>query len=156
MQRDSSLEETLMLGGIEGRRRRGQQRRRWLGGITDSVVWANSGRQRRTGKPGVLQPMGWQRVGHDWETEQQQRLSPVMHVLIREGIRMHRDIRHEPAEWRPAGRGEKAAIHKLRTAVSPSTTLQMSWPWGLDSRTARPPIPICNPAFCSTWLWRPW
>ena len=37
MQRTDSLEETLMLGGIEGRRRRGQQRMRWLDGITDSM-----------------------------------------------------------------------------------------------------------------------
>ena len=37
MRRVDSLEETLMLGGIGGRRRRGQQRMRWLGGITDSV-----------------------------------------------------------------------------------------------------------------------
>ena len=37
MQRASSLEKTLMLGKIEGRRRRGQQRMRWLDGITDSV-----------------------------------------------------------------------------------------------------------------------
>ena len=37
MQRASSLEKTLMLGKIEGRRRRGRQRRRWLDGITDSV-----------------------------------------------------------------------------------------------------------------------
>ena len=37
MQRADSLEKTLMLGKIEGRRRRGQQRVRWLGGITDSV-----------------------------------------------------------------------------------------------------------------------
>ena len=37
MRRVDSLEETLMLGGIEGRRRRGQQRMRWLNGITDSV-----------------------------------------------------------------------------------------------------------------------
>ena len=35
-------------------------------------VWANSGTQRRTGKPGVLQFMGSQRVGHDLATEQQQ------------------------------------------------------------------------------------
>ena len=34
-QRPSSLEKTLILGRIEGRRRRGQQRRRWLDGITD-------------------------------------------------------------------------------------------------------------------------
>ena len=37
MQRSKSLEKTLMLGKIEGRRRRGQQRMRWLDGITDSM-----------------------------------------------------------------------------------------------------------------------
>ena len=37
MQRVDSLEKTLMLGGIGGRRRRGRQRMRWLGGITDSI-----------------------------------------------------------------------------------------------------------------------
>ena len=37
MQRTDSLEKTLMLGMIEGRRRRGRQRMRWLGGITDSM-----------------------------------------------------------------------------------------------------------------------
>ena len=37
MQRFDSLEKTLMLGGIEGRKRRGQQRMRWLDGITDSM-----------------------------------------------------------------------------------------------------------------------
>ena len=37
MQRVDSLENTLMLGGIGGRRRRGQQRMRWLDGITDSI-----------------------------------------------------------------------------------------------------------------------
>ena len=37
MQRTDSLEKTLMLGKIEGRRRRGRQRMRWLDGITDSM-----------------------------------------------------------------------------------------------------------------------
>ena len=37
MQRTDSLEKTLMLGKIEGRRKRGQQRMRWLDGITDSM-----------------------------------------------------------------------------------------------------------------------
>ena len=37
MRRVDSLQKTLMLGGIEGRRRRGQQRMRWLDGITDSM-----------------------------------------------------------------------------------------------------------------------
>ena len=37
MQRTDSLEKTLMLGNIEGRRRRGRQRRKWLDGVTDST-----------------------------------------------------------------------------------------------------------------------
>ena len=71
MWRTDSLEKTLMLGKIEGRRRRGQQRMRWLDGITTwwTWVWASSGSWWWTGKPGVLQSMGSQRVGHDWVTE---------------------------------------------------------------------------------------
>ena len=42
MQRADSLEKTLMLGKIEGKRRRGQQRMRWLDGITDSIVMSLS------------------------------------------------------------------------------------------------------------------
>ena len=42
MQRIDSLEKTLMLGKIEGRRRRGQQRMRWLDGITDSMALSSS------------------------------------------------------------------------------------------------------------------
>ena len=45
MQRADSLEKTLMLGKIEGRRRRGQQRMRWLDGITDSMDMGSSGIQ---------------------------------------------------------------------------------------------------------------
>ena len=64
MQRTDSLEKTLMLGKIEDRRRRGWQRMRWLDGITNQKtwIWANSRRSWKTGKPGVLQSMGSQRV----------------------------------------------------------------------------------------------
>ena len=57
------LEKTLMLGKIEGKRRRGQQRVRWLGSITNQLawIWENPGRWWRTEEPGVLQCMGWQR-----------------------------------------------------------------------------------------------
>ena len=44
LQRADSLEKTLMLGGIGGRRRRGQQRMRWLDGITDSIDMGLGGR----------------------------------------------------------------------------------------------------------------
>ena len=73
MQRADSLEKTLMLGKIEGRRRRGQQRMRWLDGITDLMDMSllNSGREERTAKPGVLQSMGSQKVRHNLTTEQQ-------------------------------------------------------------------------------------
>ena len=73
MWRTDSLEKILMLGKIEGGRRRGWQRMRWLDGITDSVSMSlsNLGRWWRTGKPGVLQSMGSQRVWHDLASEQQ-------------------------------------------------------------------------------------
>ena len=60
MWRADSLEKTLMLGKIEGRRRTGHQRMRLLDGITDSRTWVctNSRRWWRTGKPGVLRSMG--------------------------------------------------------------------------------------------------
>ena len=46
MQRTNSLEKTLMLGKIEGRRRRGRQRMRWLDGITDSMGMSLNGLQK--------------------------------------------------------------------------------------------------------------
>ena len=76
MSRADSLEKTLMLGKIEGRRRRGKQRMRWLVASPTqwTWVWVNSGSWWWTGRPGVLQSMGLQRVRHNWATELNWRL----------------------------------------------------------------------------------
>ena len=74
MWRTNSLEKPLMLGKIEGRRRRGQQGMRWLDGDTDSKDMSLSKLQTWwwTGKSSVLQSMRLQRVGQDFVTEKQQ------------------------------------------------------------------------------------
>ena len=70
-QRTDSFEKTLMLGKIEGRKRRGWQRMRWLDDITDTKVMILVGSRSWwwIWKSGMLLSVGSQRVGHDWMTE---------------------------------------------------------------------------------------
>ena len=71
MWRTDSFEKTLILGMIEGGRRRGWQRMRWLDGITYSMVMGLSKLRELVMDrvPGVLQSMGSERVGYNWATE---------------------------------------------------------------------------------------
>ena len=63
MWKADSLEKALILGKIEGKRKRGRQKMRWLAWLTQwTWIWTNSMRWWRIGKPGVLQSMGSQRV----------------------------------------------------------------------------------------------
>ena len=76
IQRADSLEKTLILGKIEGKRRRGQQKMRWLDSITDSMSINLSTLGEIVEDRGAWHAVvhGPQRVGHDFVTEQQQHL----------------------------------------------------------------------------------
>ena len=71
MRRANSLENTLMLGKLEGRSRRGRKRMRWVDGIIESMHMSSSKLREivEDREAWLLQSMGWQRVRHNLVTE---------------------------------------------------------------------------------------
>ena len=116
-----SLEKCLMLGKIEGRRRRVSRVRRWDGWMASPMqwtwTWVNFGRRWVRGRPGVLQSMRSQGVGHDWATEQQRQHS--MQYLGH----------------------QFSSVQFSHSVMSDSL-----WPHGLQH--TRPPCPLISPGVC--------
>ena len=101
MQRTDSLEKTLLLEKIEGRRRRGQQRiDGWMALLTLwTWVWVSSGSWWWTGKPGMQQSMGSKRVGHNWATELN--WAKILSVWRQDYVSLNLDTLPNPLGKRP-------------------------------------------------------
>ena len=99
MGRADSFEKTLMLGKIEGRRRGDD--RGWDGWMASPTqwtwVWVDSRSWWWTGRPGVLQSMGSQRVGHDWATEMNWKNKEYHGFCL--GIKVYKDRLVKLGNW---------------------------------------------------------
>ena len=129
MGRANSLEKTLRLGKIKGQKR--WDDRRWDGWVASASlwiwVWANPGRQWRTGKPSVLQSVGSQRVRYDWAIELQ--WDRGKKILCAENYKpLMKQIKGDINQWRKISCSwiESINIVKMTTVPKQSTNLMQS------------------------------
>ena len=117
MRRTDSLEKTLMLGKIEGRRRRGRQRMNsWMASLTQwTWVWGGSGSWWWTGKPSMLQCMGSQRVGHDWATELNWTVSSLLSLPLTLQCPYHPCRSSQITGWIPCVTGQLSTSYLFYT-----------------------------------------
>ena len=155
MQRAYSLEKTLMLGKIEAGEEGGRRWDDWMASLIQCTwVWANSGKQWRTWKPGMLQPMGLQR--HDWVTEQQQQFSnfsfqteqfkPLI-TQVNPTITTQKGMGEKQMTLKQ-GDGQREA-HCIHLSVQFSCSVVSDSLWPHESQHARPPCPSPTPGVYS-------
>ena len=141
-----------MLGKIEGRRRRGRQRMRWLDGILPrwTWVWVNSRCWWWTGRPGVLRFMGSRRVGHDWVTELNW-TELISNFYLLKCERIHFCWFKLLRVWSFVAVALKTPMHKGKSKLwtdSKETTRSKGLPWWLSGKE-----PTCQCRICGFNLW---
>ena len=145
MQRDDSLEKTLMLGKIDGKMRGGWQRMRWLDSNTNSMDMNLSMLRKwwKTGKPGVLQYIGSQRVGQDLASEQHHWNGTVQfsRSFVSDSLRPHKSQHARPPYPSPTPRARSNSCLSNRwchLAISSSVVPFSSCPQSLPASESFP------------------